>query len=630
MVEIDVNKTAGEISPLWFGHNLEHTRSCLWQGLSAQLIRNRKFAGGPGRDGTAGRWYRVGPPACLHMLERSGGRRGTGGQAYTAHFDVDDHSAMQRQRIQGFGQGSSCGLGQRGFHLVGGRRYEGRLALLSDRPLAVRVRLGGPGRAGQAAETAVQVAPGAWTEHSFSLLAPASDPDGCLEIAFDSPGILWLGAASLMPADNFHGMRRDVIALLKEIGVPILRWPGGNFAGCYRWKDGLLPADRRAPLWGAGILPHTDGHDDHAIGTDEFVALCRELGAEPWITINMGLPAAAEEAAAWVEYCNGSAETQWGGLRARGGHGEPYNVKYWSLGNEMGWPHMAGPNDPREYASAAAACAAAMREADPSIVLVGSDGPDKRQWYSIVPAAAGEYFEHISYHEYTDLMKVYEGEEGGGEFRRIGRAAGENLRSMRKIRAWLDAHAPGGKSIGISFDEWNVWHAWFRIPGVAEGIHAAAMLNMFCREARKVGMTLGAYFEPVNEGAILVAPGSARLTPAGRVFAMFGCHHGNQLIEVDAVATDADLDLAASVNEAAGELVLTLVNLNPEHECEAEILLKNVGGVAAVEGIVLASADFLPGSEFAPERLDVALKPPSTLAAVVPPHSVACIRVRYK
>ncbi|KPK84218.1 MAG: hypothetical protein AMJ81_06240, partial [Phycisphaerae bacterium SM23_33] len=86
-MKIDVRKKAGEISALWFGHNLEHTRSCLWRGLSAQLIRNRKFAGAAGRDGVARHWYRVGPPGCLYRLERTGGKRGTEGQAYTAHFD---------------------------------------------------------------------------------------------------------------------------------------------------------------------------------------------------------------------------------------------------------------------------------------------------------------------------------------------------------------------------------------------------------------------------------------------------------------------------------------------------------------------------------------------------------------
>jgi len=629
-VRIDVRKTAREISALWFGHNLEHTRSCLWGGLSAQSVRNRKFVGGPGRDGVARHWRRVGPPGALYVLERAAGKRGLTGRPYTAHFDAADHAAMQCQRIQAFRTNEHCGIAQAGIHLIGGTRYEVRLALRSDRPLPVRVRLTAPDRAGERFGTTVEVAPGQWKEHRFVFLCPARADDACLEIAFDVPGTLWVGAASLMPAENFHGMRCDVIELLSEIGVPILRWPGGNFAGSYRWKDGLLPVDRRAPLWGAGILPHTDGHDDHEIGTDEFLALCRRLNAEPWITINMGVEAAWEEAAAWVEYCNAPADTQWGALRSRRGRPEPYNVKYWSLGNEMGWPHMKGPSEPSEYAAAARACAKAMRKVDPTIVLVASDGPERQRWYTTVPAEAGDCFEHVSYHEYTDLMKVYEGGAGRDEFRRIASAAGENLRTLKQIRAWLDSHAPGGRPIGISFDEWNVWYAWFRLPGVVEGIHAAAMLNMFCREARKVGMTLGAYFQPVNEGAILVERDGCKLTSAGQVLRIFRPHHGNELVDIDAAEAGADLDVAASVNRPAGEVIVTLVNLSPQREARAEIELENVAGIIGATGTLLTSPDFLPESEFAVQQLDVALKGSLALEASVPPHSVASVQVRYR
>ena len=628
-MRIDVRRTAGEISPLWFGHNLEHTRSCLWHGLSAQLVRNRKFAGGSGRDGAARHWQRIGPPGSLYLLERSAGKRGMEGRPYTAHFDADDHRARQCQRIQSFGRGAPRGIGQRGLHLIGGREYEGRLALLSDRPLPVSLRVVGSNVGRGAFETTVMLDPGEWTQQQFSFVSPAGEDDASLEITLDGPGILWVGAASLMVADHLHGMRRDVIALLKEIGVPILRWPGGNFAGSYLWQDGLLPVDRRAPLRGDGILPHTGGYDDHEIATDEFIALCRELDAKPWITINMGVADAAAEAAAWVEYCNGPADTEWGRRRAERGNPEPCNVKHWSLGNEMGWPHMRGPNQPSEYASAAAACAAAMKQVDPSIVLVASDGPDPDRWYTTVPAEAGDCFEHISYHEYTDLMKVYEGRPGKSEFRRVAAAAGDDLRTMKQIRSRLDSHAPGGKSIGISFDEWNVWYAWFRVPGVVEGIHAAAMLNMFCREARNVGMTFGAYFEPVNEGAILVQGESCKLTPAGQVFAMFKPHHGNKLIEIDADQADADLDIAASVDEAASEVILTLVNLSPERECEAEFSLESIGGIVEAGGSVLTAPDFLPESEFSLQELSVTLKGDLALAVGVPPHSVARVQVSY-
>ena len=90
--------------------------------------------------------------------------------------------------------------------------------------------------------------PGDWQEWNFRFSAPQTDAESRLEVLFSGPGTYWIGAASLLPADHFHGMRRDVIERLKEISVPLLRWPGGNFTRNYRWKEGLLPTDKRPPL----------------------------------------------------------------------------------------------------------------------------------------------------------------------------------------------------------------------------------------------------------------------------------------------------------------------------------------------------------------------------------------------
>ena len=638
-MEIDVRKTAGEISPLWFGHNLEHTRSCLWQGLSAQLVRNRKFAGFPGRHCVARHWHRVGSRGCLYLPEMASepfdGKPSMEGETYTAHFDPAiketsrwGYAAMQRQRMQNVRQGATCGIGQRGIFLIGGKEYAGALALLSDRELPVRIRVTGHDSAPEHFETTVTVGPEGWAEHQFNFVPPASDEDARIEITFEEVGAVYVGAASLLPADHFHGMRRDVIELLKHVSVPLLRWPGGNFAGAYRWKDGLLPVNRRVPLWDSEIpnlLPHTDGYDDHEIGTDEFIALCRELEAEPSITINMSLEG-SEEAAAWVEYCNGSAETKWGRLRAERGHPEPYDVKYWYLGNEMGYGHMRGPNTPRQYAEIAAACAGAMRGVDASIVLICSGTWFKEEWYRDVLAEIGDCFDHISYHEYTDQMKVFAGEEGRKEFRRIATAPCQTLEAMKEIRSRLDANAPGDKFVGISFDEWNVWYTFFRRPGVMEGMYTASMLNMFCRDASRVGMTMGAYFEPVNEGTIWVEPDACRLTPAGQVFSLFKSHQGNRLVEVQSSADTRELDVAASVSGAENEVTITLVNSDAEAKCEARISLKNVGGVASARGTVLTSPDFLPESEFSREELDVIAKDSHALTVTLPRHSVARIQ----
>jgi len=147
-------------------------------------------------------------------------------------------------------------------------------------------------------------------------------------------------------------------------------------------------------------------------------------------------------------------------------------------------------------------------------------------------------------------------------------------------------------------ESWNVWHAWNRLPGVVEELHTAAMLNMFCREGRKVGLTLGAYFEPVNEGAIWVERSNARLTPAGEVFRLFRAHHGNELIRV--------------------------VNMSPQTAAALEISLRDMREIVQAEGTLLSSTDFLPESTFRRSRLPIRVAG-RRMVVTVPKHSVAML-----
>lgn len=636
---VDPGQILGEISPLWFGHNLEHTRSCVWQGLSAEMIRNRKFAGMPQQhSGVSQDWYRIGPLHAWHLVELPPNKweAGTSGATYTQHFDPETaarHQAARshargRQRIQSFVAGEPAGIGQAGLHLTGQARYDGRIALLTDQPLQVKVAvIGGDPRTvwHEAVFTAV---PGDWDAVAFSFIAPHSDPDARIEITFDQPGVLYVGAVSLLPTGHFHGMRKDVVDLLKEISVPLFRWPGGNFADNYHWKDGLLPVDKRAPLRSHFLetLPHTHDYDMHEIGTDEFIALCREIGAEPFITINLGVEGPAE-AAAWVEYCNGAPDTQWGRLRAERGHPEPYNVKYWSLGNEYGYGHMLGPNDPQGYKRVVTECSELMRAVDPSLEFTVCGIWWDEVWHEEVLAKIGHAFETVSFHDYTRLIKDFEGGEGRTEFRRVAaEAPAAVFRQVKKVRGLVDAHAPRDKQIGISFDEWNVWYAWYRPVGVADGIYTASMLHHFCREARDLGVTFGAFFEPVNEGAIWVRPDSAGLTAMGQVFRFLKAHQSNQLIQLDGIDPASDVDAVASLDKAAGEALVSLVNRSPDQSCEVELNFQNQPGAPRFEAALLSASDFLPESVFAETPLEIYVGDGSAISLTLPRHSVAIVR----
>ena len=162
---------------------------------------------------------------------------------------------------------------------------------------------------------------------------------------------------------------------MADLRPPVIRWPGGCFASAYRWKDGIGPQHERGvyprPIW--------DDLDVNSFGTDEFVAMCRQVGAEPLIVVNIGTKrwngevqreAFLQEVCDWIEYCNGPADSKWGKVRAANGHPEPYRVKYWEIDNET-W-HM----EAEAYAEAVRDFAPAMRKADPSIKLAacGSAG----------------------------------------------------------------------------------------------------------------------------------------------------------------------------------------------------------------------------------------------------------------
>jgi len=155
----------------------------------------------------------------------------------------------------------------------------------------------------------------------FSFTSGGTTRDGRLEIAATGPGSLWIGAVSLMPADNVEGFRADLLAELKKVNPTHIRW-GGNFSSGYDWRDGIGPQDKRPPRfdYAWNVVEQND------VGTFEVLALSRLLGSEPNIGVNSGL-GDAHTAAEWVEYVNGSPETPMGRLRTQPGHAEPFDVK---------------------------------------------------------------------------------------------------------------------------------------------------------------------------------------------------------------------------------------------------------------------------------------------------------------
>lgn len=270
------------------------------------------------------------------------------------------------------------------------------------------------------------------------------------------------------------GMREDVIEVCRELGVPIVRWPGGNFTSPYHWEDGVGPRDarpRRLELtWG--------GEEDNRFGTDEFLAWCAEVGTEPFLVHSCR---DVEEAARWVEYTNHSGDTHYTRLRAANGHPEPYGVKYWGVGNECYGPWQMGYRTGEEYAVAAREHARFMRVVDPELKLVAVGIPWRQeQWTRPVLETAGHLFDYVSLHLYGASTHLYTAAQGDDDYDAVVSQPlyfSERIEHYSEMVAEMARDAGVDRQLSLALDEWNVRHleprAWADpMPGVDGGTAA--------------------------------------------------------------------------------------------------------------------------------------------------------------
>jgi alpha-N-arabinofuranosidase len=358
-VTIDAGNVGRPISPLVYGQFIEHIGGLIETGLWAEMLDDRKFfhavtpevpvpAPQRGRGAPPRRWVPVGPPTAVTMdpeMAYAGDR--------APRVQVDSTQAH--------------GIAQAGLAVLAGRRYTGRVVLAAEP--AVRVEATLIWGTGASDRQSVELRPrrAGYATIPLAFVAGASTDSARLEITGTGTGSFHVGAVSLMPADNVEGFRREVVAALGELRSGVYRFPGGNFVSAYEWRDAIGDRDRRPPRWD----PVWNTLQPNDVGLDEFMALCRLVKVEPYITVNAGF-GDAWSAAQQVEYANGAVTTPMGRLRAANGHPEPYGVKYWGIGNEMwgSWQFGYMPLD--QFIVKHNLFARAMRRADPTIKLIAS------------------------------------------------------------------------------------------------------------------------------------------------------------------------------------------------------------------------------------------------------------------
>jgi alpha-N-arabinofuranosidase len=359
---VEAGKTLAPINLNLYGMFIEHAGGLVYRGMWAEMIDDRKFFnpitaevpaqpqrarrgpfGGPPR-----RWVPVGPAESITMDAQ--------------HAFVGDHSpAITLSATE------TRGIRQVGLSLLSGTSYSGRIVLAGDPGAQVAVSLvwGAGATDRQALRVGALISD--YAEFPLAFQCPADSEDGQIEITATGSGTLRVGAVSLMPADNVQGWRREVIEVLKSLGSGVYRWPGGNFVSAHDWRDAIGDPDQRPPVWD----PVWRALQSNDVGTDEFMTLCRLTDVEPYVTVNSGF-GDARSAAEYVEYANGPATTPWGARRAANGHPEPYGVKLWNIGNEMWGSYQYGYMPLAQYVVKHNLFAKAMRQVDPSIILIGS------------------------------------------------------------------------------------------------------------------------------------------------------------------------------------------------------------------------------------------------------------------
>jgi alpha-N-arabinofuranosidase len=253
------------------------------------------------------------------------------------------------------------------------------------------------------------------------------------------------------------GFRKDVITAVKQLGVTIMRYPGGNFVSGYHWLDGVGPKDKRPTV----LERAWNSLETNQFGTNEFIEWCKLVGTEPFLGFNLGT-ATPEEAVAYVEYCNVDKGTKWSELRRQHGYEQPHNVKYWCLGNEMDGPWQMGHMPAREYGRKARDAARQIRVIDPETKLIACGSSNTIMdtyltWDREVLEECYDQVDGISLHNYYGNTQPLTG-NNASRYLAMNLDMERQIREIMAVCDYVQGLKKSPKRLWLSFDEWNVWY----------------------------------------------------------------------------------------------------------------------------------------------------------------------------
>ena len=634
-ITIDASRVENRISPLLYGEFLEFMYQGIKGGLNAELIRNRSFEEAPNIAGLSRYWER-------YPDDRN--------DDYALAFDWDDAFAYPTQRpkvdtgeremkehslrvdardgvIQrhGFYQARipiRAGLEYRGYLWVRADDYKGAIAVALESDVK-------PGEVYASAD--INGIAGDWRKYDFTLRPEHSDPLSRFVVLFPGLGRVWVDQVSLLPGEAMPGgVRRDVFEKIKALKPAFIRWPGGNVAQDYRWLWGVGPRDERSTWVNLSWKNEPEPSD---FGTDEFILFSRAVGAEPSITVNVeGRGATVEEAAAWVEYCNGPTTSKYGAMRAANGHARPFGVKFWEVGNEIWGDWVRGHSDADTYARNCNRYARAMRAVDPSIKLIAV-GDNNMNWNRTVLRAAGENIDYLAIHHYYGRREI-----AGDPLNLMARPLFLE-RFYAQVEQLLREIVPGGR-IKLAINEWGLDLPEKRQYSLESALYGARLMNVFERSGNLVEMS--AVSDLVNGwpgGVIQANRHGLFVSPIYLVNQLYSEHRGDKRLAARISSPTFDtsregrdvpyLDAVVSRTADGRKIFIKAVNTSPTNALTTTITMQGVIAGSRAEIKTVTAPSLIASNDFAqPDAVFIKngnARSGRTFVVTLPKHSVSVI-----